>query len=149
MRTTFLKPFLLAVILYTLTVYGGNGTATLNPGETLNQGEGLDSGNLYFADMQSDGNFVLYSRTTALWSSNTDGKGSPPYKIIMQLDNNLVIYDGFNRVMWASNTYDDGIVGAKLCMQTDGNLVIYDGHNTAIWATNTDNARIDNNTTIY
>jgi len=47
--------------------------------------------------MQNDGNFVLYDGShTAIWASNTYQKGRPPYRLIMQDDRNLVIYDANN-----------------------------------------------------
>ena len=111
--------------------------------ESLTEGQYLSSPNdCYFAVMQGDGNFVLYvskhfHQKNALWSSNTFGKGSKPYKLVMQSDNNLVIYDGFGTATWASNTYKKGTVGAKLYMQSDGNLVIYDGDTKPIWDSGT------------
>ena len=111
--------------------------------EYLSSNVYLESTNeAYFAVMQSDGNFVVYvSRhmvpANALWASGTHGKGVGPYKLVMQGDNNLVIYDKRNTPTWASGTHNRGTRPAKLIMQSDGNLVIYDAANRAIWATNT------------
>jgi hypothetical protein len=62
------------------------------------------------------------------------------YKLIMQVDGNLVLYrteDNF--VMWASGT--NGLGADRCKMQEDGNLVIYDDDGnmpTPIWASVTD-----------
>lgn len=55
------------------------------------------------ADMQQDGNFVLYSNTGAQWASNT--WNNPGSRLVMQDDRNLVIYDPNNRPIWATNTW--------------------------------------------
>jgi hypothetical protein len=55
------------------------------------------------ADMQQDGNFVLYSATgDPVWATGTDGYGGS--RLVMQDDRNLVIYDPANRPLWATNT---------------------------------------------
>jgi hypothetical protein len=93
--------------------------------------------------MQDDGNFVLYFSShwvpkNALWSSGTwKSRLQRPFKIIMQADGNLVIYDAYNRAVWSTRTQFKGLLGHKLVMQSDGNLVIYDGNYRATWASNT------------
>lgn len=60
------------------------------------------------------------------------------YKLVMQIDGNLVLYrTSDNFAMWASNTYG---IGANLCeMQAeDGNLVIYNAGGQPLWASATD-----------
>jgi hypothetical protein len=54
------------------------------------------------ADMQQDGNFVLYSATGPEWASGT--QMYPESRLILQDDRNLVIYDRNNTAWWASNT---------------------------------------------
>ncbi len=92
--------------------------------------------------MQADGNLVLYrSRhfvaANAIWASGTNGKGTAPYKLSLQTDGNLVIYDSTNKTTWASNTTDVGIGPHSLIMQEDRNCVLYDSTGRATWATNT------------
>lgn len=58
------------------------------------------------------------------------------YRLIMQRDGNLVIYDSGNRAVWASNTNGRGD-GCRLVMQGDGNLVIYNPKNQPVWASGT------------
>ena len=56
--------------------------------------------------MQTDGNFVCYDTSnTPKVSTGTNGKGvGPSYRLIMQNDRNIVVYDGTNKAIWASNT---------------------------------------------
>ena len=45
-------------------------------------------------NVQDDGNLVIYnSSKKAVWASNTQRKGGPPYKTVMQGDGNFVLYD--------------------------------------------------------
>jgi len=64
----------------------------------------------------------------------TSGNGQ--YRLIMQDDGNLVLYDASNRPLWASNT--DGKAVEKCIMQEDGNLVLYLYNGQPVWASNTD-----------
>lgn len=54
-----------------------------------------------FAQMQSDGNFVLYtSGGTARWATNTNGYGSSAF-LNLQDDGNLVVYYNTNVPVWS------------------------------------------------
>jgi hypothetical protein len=115
-------------------------------GDTLNQDERLKSNNgKYFAAMQSDGNFVVYSargkngrnKDKPIWASNTQRKGNAPFRLVMQNDGNLVLYDSSNSPKWNSNTYKKGNPPFNVIMQDDGNLVLYDKSNSPKWASNT------------
>jgi len=101
-------------------------TTGLIPGESQYSSDGR-----FRATLQTDGNFVLYYGSSALWAANTSGSGAT--QTIFQTDGNLVVYNG-TTVKWKSNT--DGHPSATLTIQTDGNMVIYNG-SSAIWATNT------------
>ncbi len=116
--------------------------------DILGTGERLDSSqNKYYAVMQNDGNFVVYSRASinnqgrdnSIWASNTDRQGNAPYRVIMQNDGNLVLYDSTNTALWNSRTNQKGTWPYKLIMQDDGNLVVYDKTGAAIWASGTNN----------
>lgn len=63
----------------------------------------LDS-NPKCAVMQHDGNFVLYNKTGSYWATNTMGKGRPPFRVTMQRDRNLALYDSTNFPQWNSQT---------------------------------------------
>lgn len=56
------------------------------------------------AAMQSDGNFCLYTRAgTGYYCTYSHGKVTGPYfKMVMQNDRNLCIYDSFDRCLWGS-----------------------------------------------
>jgi len=106
--------------------------AVLNPGQTLNIGGLLLSGDeRYRLILQSDGNLVLYSSTKAIWASWTVGKGG--IRLVMQGDGNLVLYDKNGFPVWNSGTAKEG--KSSLYMQNDGNLVIYgpQGYTWASW----------------
>jgi hypothetical protein len=59
------------------------------------------------------------------------------FKLILQEDGNLVIYDELKNAIWASNTDGVGEGPYNLYLQGDGNLVIYDKNKTPTWASNT------------
>jgi len=57
------------------------------------------------------------------------------YRLIMQTDGNLVLYEN-NTLVWKTDTYGTDTAPYKLVMQGDGNLVIY-GNTKAVWSTGT------------
>ena len=87
------------------------------------------------ANMQGDGNFVVYNNKTVVWKSNTPNKSKAPYTLIMQSDGNLVAYgSGTPRVVWASNTDKKG-TGPYLAEITDAcKLVVIDSKGTRTWS---------------
>lgn len=104
---------------------------TLPCNGTLTEGQYLTSNNgEYSCVMQGDGNFVGYQDGHAFWSTRTDGRGNPPFRLTMQADGNLVIYDR-DGATWASNTNGRG--ESYLLMQNDRNVVVYNSHG-ATWA---------------
>lgn len=87
-----------------------------------------DSGCVFSAIFQDDGNLVVYDCCgSALWASNTWGTGAD--RCAFQDDGNLVVYQGSNP-KWDSKTYGSNY-GDVLIMQTDGNLVIYDSSSSS------------------
>ena len=49
--------------------------------------------------------FVCYdSKRQAKWATGTAGRGVAPFRLIMQGDRNIVVYDSKNTPTWASNT---------------------------------------------
>ena len=111
-----------------------NGTSLLLPGQALGVGGTLISSNgQYELALQGDSNLVLYrvADGTALWASNTVGKGAT--EATMQSDGNFVLYNSKGAAVWASNT--NGNPGSYLSMQIDGNLVIY--KQSSLWSSKT------------
>jgi len=64
-----------------------------------------------------------------------------PFRIHMQNDNNLVIYDSTNSPVWASGTCFTGNENF-LQMRDDGNFVMYEINGTIVWQTNTNMSNI-------
>jgi hypothetical protein len=117
---------------------------TLHQEGKLEVSEALKSKNdAYFAIMQTDGNFVVYSSShfvpsNALWSTKTWDHGHQrPFHAIMQCDGNFVLYDSYHRAVWSSVTCFKGLPPHTLVMQDDGNLVIYDSYHKATWTSGT------------
>jgi hypothetical protein len=73
------------------------------------------------------------NETLAVGNSLTSQDGR--FTLIMQQDNNLVLYMAGAGPLWASNTV--GSNGTRAIMQDDGNLVIYDPNGHPVWASNT------------
>jgi len=117
---------------------GQQGKHLLHRHGKLRLGDKLISENgLYTATLQSaDGNFVLADSTGAtLWTAATNDTGAR--ELIVQKDNNVVIYDQEQRPQWATGTEGNGTGNARLVLQDDGNLVLKDEINGVLWATNT------------
>ena len=95
--------------------------------------------------MQHDGNLVLYKgsgHNNPIWSSKTYHQGQGPYRLVMQTDNNLVLYDANSRPTWSSHTHNKGTMGSAMAiLQDDGNFVVYKGKDQkpgeALWHSNT------------
>lgn len=107
----------------------------LNKGEQLYRGQTITSINGRFAAiMQPDGNFVVMSGRVVLWETRTNGRG---YRVLMQNDGYLVIYDPKDTLVWTSTNKEPG---EYLVCQDDGNLVllsISDSSGRVLWASNT------------
>jgi len=105
----------------------------LKPAETLPMGGKLCSTNgQYTAVLQKgDGNFVIYKKgaTKAVWATYIYGKD---FRLSLQTDGNLVIYNAKNQPQW--NTKTNGKAASHLIMQDDGNLVLYDTAKKPLWA---------------
>jgi len=107
--------------------------STLRTGNLFRGQELISPNKKYRLKMQTDGNLVLYSQSTAVWNTYTWAK---PVKFVsMQTDGNLVLYDENKKPFWYSSTWGRG--SSRLVMQDDGNLVIYNASNVPTWYTNT------------
>ncbi len=108
---------------------------TLSEGDQMTQGQQLFSGNgLYRAQMQHDGNFVVYStwNNQAIWNS-PGTYGANNARLVMQWDDNLVMYNDQNQWIWKTDTQlpSEPKIKSRLVMQNDGNLVLYQGGRAA------------------
>ncbi|MDT5153667.1 MAG: hypothetical protein QOI01_5400 [Mycobacterium sp.] len=65
---------------------------------------GTNGKNVVRAEVQTDGNFVLYTADDPVWASQT--KGAKDVRLILQNDRNLVLYE-FDGPAWSSNTQTD------------------------------------------
>ena len=113
-----------------------NNTSQISYHNNLNVGETMLSSNgKYRAQMQTDGNFVVYDVSTStakpIWNSRTHVSGktintTKGSTVKMQQDGNLVVVDSTNKVIWNSKT----AVGAqsgyvyKLILTNEGKLQI-------------------------
>lgn len=94
----------------------------------------------FYARLQSDGNFVIYTNANfdknyAIWETNTDGKGHGPYTLRIQEDGNLVLYDRDVNPLWTSLTDGKGVGPFQLLLTDDGNLTLFDRNQSLIWDT--------------
>ena len=81
--------------------------------------------------------YIAANDTPVVVPSRFNGGSSPilsgngAYRLYMQGDGNLVIYDSSGRYRWASST---NVPGGYLVVQPDGNVVIYDSEdNLPLW----------------
>ncbi|XP_023248740.1 mannose-specific lectin-like [Seriola lalandi dorsalis] len=105
---------------------------SISTDQELRQGEYLTSENGNFkAVFQDDGNFVIYT-WSPIWASNTYGKN--PFRILLQQDNNLVMYNKEDKPLWASGTYSNQCsTRLRLTMTNEGQLVL-DQNGKRIWS---------------
>lgn len=130
--------FSLVAIMAVTPSHAGPGTPTLLRGEYLYAGQDLRSPNgLFRLLMQSDGNLVVYARSSpestsewAHWHTNTHG--NPGAFAIMQPDGNFVVYRSDNYPLWDSDSWATPATHVKL--QDDGNLVVYGDDGKPYWA---------------
>ncbi|XP_051267394.1 uncharacterized protein LOC127369754 [Dicentrarchus labrax] len=74
------------------------------------------------AIFQDDGNFVIYG-WKPVWASDTDGTNV--YRLVMQEDCNLIMYNKVEQPRWATNTYVKGVFSSCLQLTDDGKLLVY------------------------
>uniref|UniRef100_A0A7S4CXY5 Bulb-type lectin domain-containing protein n=1 Tax=Eutreptiella gymnastica TaxID=73025 RepID=A0A7S4CXY5_9EUGL len=88
-----------------------------------------------------DGNLVLSSKfghpsspVQRLWSTNTSGQGTGPYRLNLGRDGCLQILDRSDKAIWRSPS-DSGIdTAASIRVYDDGSLTIYDGDMKQLWS---------------
>ncbi|TDX79004.1 D-mannose binding lectin [Rathayibacter sp. PhB151] len=100
----------------------------LSAGETLPEGGRLTSyDGSTTAEMQTDGNFVVYSSGRPQWASGTFGDGN---SLIMQGDGNAVVHDAGGAPLWSSETA--GSSGAVMRLRAADLVVTADGE--TLWS---------------
>ncbi|WP_211178168.1 LysM peptidoglycan-binding domain-containing protein [Pseudonocardia acidicola] len=86
---------------YTLTLANGN-LELAGPGGPVWATNTAGSGAVR-ADMQADGNLVLYTDSNGVvWASNT---GDPDSTLVLQDDRNIVVYAPGHKPVWSPNTF--------------------------------------------
>jgi len=123
-----------------------NGILRLKNGACV-AASGIEGNELYYTYKWCDGQNITPNQGKEVISSDKNGgvylqtMYSPNgyFRLEMQPDGNLVMYDNTNAVIWNSQTYNRGTSPFKLVMQSDGNLVIYDANGWASWNTRTHN----------
>jgi LysM repeat protein len=104
----------------------------LQKGEKLEVGQSLTSTNgAYNVILQDDGNLVLYTGETAVWSTGTNGQAVVRAEV--QDDGNFVLYTS-EKPVWHSDT--KGAKDVRLILQDDRNLVLY-GSDGPAWSSET------------
>jgi hypothetical protein len=125
-----------SLLAFALLIFWNIGFAAglLLPGQGLSAGQRLYSNNSrYFATMQADGNFVVYTGDgKPIWSTNTTGRGAD--YAAMQSDGNFVLYNRrTGAAVWSSNT---AYRLAGFAAVTDyGQWIVF--KNTPVWSSNT------------
>ncbi len=79
----------------------------------------------------------ILASTQILYQGESLESPNGRFKLVLQADGNLVLYDK-DKALWSSGT--NGKDAKKLVMQNDGNLVLY-GPNGPVWASNTSGNR--------
>ena len=107
--------------------------SSLTSGKALFNGtaEGLlkSSNGKYTLRMQKDGDLVVYQQQLKgedipIWASRTDNtEGQQPFRLEMQWDNDLCIYDGEHKLIWASRTRGRGKAGAWVTLEVKNTLI--------------------------
>ena len=73
--------------------------------------DGISVMNYFYLRLQEDGELILYTPTFMagnpmhiLWRTGTVNKGKSPYKMKLEMNANLVVYDSTEEIMWQSNS---------------------------------------------
>jgi len=86
--------------------------------------------------VQNDGNVVLsdIAGGKSIWSTNTAGKGTAPYRLTMQGDGNLVLVDSSSATIWSSGTTGLGFGPYRLKLRDLQQLTVVDRDSTPLWS---------------
>jgi hypothetical protein len=87
---------------YTLTMQSDGNLVLAESGNPV-WATGTNGSGAVRAELQADGNFVLYTDSGgAAWASGTAGNSGG--RLVLQDDRNLVVYASDDRVLWSSGT---------------------------------------------
>ena len=95
---------------------------------------------MWYLTVRSTGELAIcLADHSQAWTNAKNGysrRGDPPYRLVIQQDANLVVYDGGNKAVWSSKTGDArrGQTSFVAVMQDDRNFVIYDDNQGVVWA---------------
>jgi hypothetical protein len=116
------------------------GGAEINSPNYLQSGTCIRSNKGYTLCVGTDGIIRVYSaemdaqqRNITKWEAHPNSTGKAPYKLYMQEDGNLCLYDDRGTPVWCTNTYGKGQKPFKAIIQDDGNFVVYDKNKSVIW----------------
>ncbi|XP_074477781.1 B-type lectin plumieribetin-like [Sebastes fasciatus] len=97
----------------------------LSKDDELRRGDYLMSNNgQWKAIFQDDGNFVLYG-WKPVWDTKTNESDS--FRLCMQADSNLVMYNEAGTPKWDTKTFTNEKNVCRLQVTDDGQLVLYRG----------------------
>lgn len=133
-QEAILKRILLGLMLLVLSIGQVFAGSILYPTQGLRAGERMYSNNSkYFAQMQPDGNFVVYTAAgVPIWSTNTTGLGAD--WAVMQADGNFVLYNSMTgKAIWSSKTTYN--VPGFAAISDYGQWIVF--KNTPVWSSNT------------
>eukprot|EP01084_Bolivina_argentea_P245870 411564_1 len=90
--------------------------------------------------IQNDGNICLYTNdgTGGTWierlcSGTLTGAGGDEYYLSLQIDGNMVLYDGSDTEKWSSNTAGKGQPPIELCIDNCGYAYLKDVNDNVLW----------------
>nr|XP_046227503.1 mannose-specific lectin-like [Scatophagus argus] len=96
----------------------------LSKNDELRRGDSLRSNNgEWEAIFQDDCNFVIYTNGTPVWASDTYGFDG--FRLCMQGDCNLVMYNQNDEPRWNTSTYRLESNMCRLQLTNDGKLELY------------------------
>jgi peptidoglycan hydrolase-like protein with peptidoglycan-binding domain/nucleoid-associated protein YgaU len=122
-----------------MALYSDYGDAGAFGSDRLNPGEQLTAGQQIFSPSKKYRLVMQPQGNLVLYNGPTaiwytNAAGFTGKRAVMQKQGNFVLYDGANKAIWY--TSGGGNPGAYLVLQDDGNLVIYHGKNP-IWNSQT------------
>jgi hypothetical protein len=112
----------------------------------------MSSNGLYKLDIDNlSGNLQIVNINTNsnVWRNKNKRNGKGPFRLVMQDDRNLVVYDSNNEAIWASNTVlrdkkqYKGLY--KAILEDDGVLRIRDNMNLLVWESSKEQQIVYNN----